>query len=715
MDALLEKLEQIVDIEEETGKVTIKPGADTGEIEALLNSIVEVQEIASQPVKMDVDTGGITQGIGDFGSKASSVFDGIGSKCDTLGGKFENLSSGLGSLMAGLGLAEMATSAWEGATEKQTNQLLLARKYGTGAAEDISNAISSAVTKTPGDDAFLTSMLSNASLKAKMTKKDLDAMASSIADYQTMSKASGSSTFEAQGEIRNYLMTGETGRMKDTPLAAYMDELEGADTVTERVDALNHALNELGYSGASGMASAENSMETFKGTMQNALTSVGQAFLPAVQGLLDKFLELDGALGGNLSKALVVVGGAFAAIVAGAGALGAILPAVGTGFKAIGTGIDVLTKGPQIVKGLAQGFLGFKEAITMVREAESLSAGINAVYTASLEAEAAGATTATGPTTALGVAENSLLLPLLLVAAAIIALVAILWYLYNNNEQVRAGIDSLMESVQGFLGTLMRLGQAIMSAVMPYLQQFFDTVMSIAAAIVTAIIPIIQEWFQRMSLIISIITSVISGNMSLQEALVVIWGLIQQTILQVVGAIIGFLASFGQQMVSLIFSAFSRVLTTIITQVAMWKAQAISGVTNMVSGIVSKVRSLPGQIGSAISGVTSKITGPFTSAYNTIKPIIDKIKDAWDLLNKVSGSAGIIPGSAGVTVGSAGISMGSVSGLGNANSSLMTNISNTTGGTTNIQLNGIIEESAGDFIVRKLNDELYKQRVVRGI
>lgn len=715
LDALLEKLEKVTEVEEATGKVTIRPDADPGEIDALLNSIVEVQEIASQPVKMDVDTGGLAQGIGDFGSKASSVFEGIGSKCDSLGGKFENLSSGLGSLMAGLGLAEMATSAWEGATEKQTNQLLLARKYGTGAAEDISNAISSAVTKTPGDDAFLTSMLSNASLKAKMTKKDLDAMAASIADYQTMSKASGSSTFEAQGEIRNYLMTGETGRMKDTPLAAYMDELEGADTVTERVDALNNALNELGYSGASGMASAENSMETFKGTMQNALTSVGQAFLPAIQGILDKFLELDNALGGNLSKALVVVGGGLAGIVAGAGALGAILPAVGKGFEAIGTGIDILTKGPQIVKGLAQGFLGFKEAITMVREAESLSAGINAVYTASLEAEAAGATAATGPTTGLAIAENSLLLPLLLVAAAIIALVAILWYLYNNNEQVRAGIDSLVESVQGFLGTLMRLGQAIMSAVMPYLQQFFDTVMSIAAAVVTAIIPIIQEWFNRMSMIISIITSVISGNMSLQEALVVIWGIIQQTILQVVGAIVGFLASFGQQMVSLIFSAFSRVLTTIIAQVNLWKAQAISGVTNMVSGIVSKVSSLPGRIGSAISGVTSKITGPFTSAYNTIKPIIDKIKDAWDLLNKVSGSAGIIPGSAGVTVGSAGISMGSVSGLGNANSSLMTNISNTTGGTTNIQLNGIIEESAGDFIVRKLNDELYKQRVVRGI
>ena len=32
-----------------------------------------------------------------------------------------------------------------------------------------------------------------------------------------------------------------------------------------------------------------------------------------------------------------------------------------------------------------------------------------------------------------------------------------------------------------------------------------------------------------------------------------------------------------------------------------------------------------------------------------------------------------------------------------------------------ISLNGIIEESAGDFIVRKLSDEIYKQNVLRGV
>ena len=677
LDALLEKLEKTVDIEKETGKVTIKPGADPGEIDALINSIVEVQEVASAPVKLNVDAGGITQGIGDFGSRASSVFDGIGSKCDALGGKFENLSSGLGSLMAGLGLAEMATSAWEGATEKQTNQLLLARKYGTGAAEDISNAISSAVTKTPGDDAFLTSMLSNASLKAKMTKKDLDEMAAAIAEYQTMSKASGSSTFEAQGEIRNYLMTGETGRMKDTPLAAYMDELEGADTVTERVDALNHALNELGYSGASGMASAENSMETFKGTMQNALTSVGQAFLPAIQGILDKFLELDNALGGNLSKALVVVGGGLAGIVAGAGALGAILPAVGKGFEAIGTGIDILTKGPQIIKGLVSGFQTFEQVITLVREAETLSEGVNAVYAASLDAEAASAAAATGPTTGLAIAENSLLLPLLLVAAAIIALVAILWYLYNNNEQVRQAVDQLVAAIRAFIAAVWEAIQPVIQFVQQAISQFMQLLPGVMAAL--------QPVFD-------FITNLLAQGF-------ILW------INNVRQIVLGITVAF-QLLVGFIRSVFSAVYNVIMGAINTWNAAKAKaqGIANGITGAFSGIKS---RISGALSGVVSTITKPFTDAYNTAKGIWDKITSL--------GSAGINIGSAGVVTGSAGIVSGDVSSLGNANSSLMTNISSTTGGTTNIQLNGIIEESAGDFIVRKLNDELYKQRVVRGI
>ena len=264
-------------------------------------------------------------GIGDSAS-------GIRGKVRGIADSFDAVSSSITGVIGGLSLASMATDAWAGATEKQMNQLLLARKYGDETAQTLSDGIKKVVAATPGDDSFLTSMLSNASLQAKMTTDDLQAMADAISDYSIMSQAAGSSSLETQGEIRNYLMTGETGRMKDTALAPYLDQMENASDVTERVKILNQALDELGYKGASGMGSAANSMETFKGTMQQALTSVGEAFLPIVQRILDGFLSLDEMLGGNLSTGLVIVGGGLAALTTGAGILGATLPAITSGF-----------------------------------------------------------------------------------------------------------------------------------------------------------------------------------------------------------------------------------------------------------------------------------------------------------------------------------------------------------------------------------------------
>lgn len=678
LDELLSKLEEIVDLEEETNQLVIKPDVDSGELENLLNEFVEVKEVGEQPVTPKIETGGITKGIADFGSKANSVFSNIGSRCDALGSKFSNLASGMGSLMAGIGLAEMATQAWEGATEKQTNQLLLARKYGTTAANDISDAISSAVTKTPGDDAFLTSMLSNASLKAKMTKKDLDAMAASIADYQTMSKASGSNTFEAQGEIRNYLMTGETGRMKDTPLSGYLKELESADTVTERVTALNKALNELGYSGASGMASAENSMETFKGTLQNALASVGQMFLPAIQGLLDGFLSLDNALGGNLAKSLIVVGGGFATIVAGAGALGAVLPAIGSGFRAIGTGIDLLSKGPAILSYMVKGMGEFRAVINAVREAESVGAAVKAAYNVVTNAETVANTANEASFWSLAASELAALWPILAVIAAIVALVAILWYLYNNNEQVRQAIDGLIQALQQFAGEIWNALQPVIqfaqqavqwfiwlwSQIQPVLQMLFSFVMNIFGQIFV--------------LLIARVTNIVNGVRN------------------------GF-----QLLVTIVRTVFAAVWAVISAAVALWNT-IVGRVRSIVNSITGAWNSITGKISSALGGVYNAIASPFQRAYNTVKPLIDAISSGASAIGGALSAVGL--GSAGIVTGSAGITTG-----GFGNSDLVGNIRNNIGGTTNINVSGIIEESAGEYIVNKVNDELYKQRVTRGL
>lgn len=167
------------------------------------------------------------------------------------------------------------------------------------------------------------------------------------------------------------------------------------------------------------------------------------------------------------------------------------------------------------------------------------------------------------------------------------------------------------------------------------------------------------------------------------------------------------IAAAGAWLVGRISASFSAIWSIISAAMNLWnqataKARAIA---NMIGNAFSGIQGL---LQSAFNGVTHTITAPFMNAYNTLKPIIDNIKNAYNMLMGIGGSAGI-------TTGSAGISMGGVNSIGSANSTLINNISNVSGGRPNIIMNGIIEESAGEFIVRKLDEEIYKQNVIRGV
>ena len=165
------------------------------------------------------------------------------------------------------------------------------------------------------------------------------------------------------------------------------------------------------------------------------------------------------------------------------------------------------------------------------------------------------------------------------------------------------------------------------------------------------------------------------------------------------------IVAVGSFLVGRVSATFSAVWSIISAAMNLWN-QATAKAREIANAIGQAFGGVKGQIQSAFNGVTNAITAPFTAAYNTLKPVIDNIKAAYNMLTSIGGSAGIV-------TGSAGISMGSVNGVGSANSSIMN--STTIGGSPNIVFNGIIEESAGDFIVRKLNDELYKQNVLRGL
>ena len=261
----------------------------------------------------------------------------------------------------------------------------------------------------------------------------------------------------------------------------------------------------------------------------------------------------------------------------------------------------------------------------------------------------------------------------------------IISYLKNFSlmTKLSAAYNWLLSGAQAVLNAIMSLNPIVLVVI---------ALVALAAALIWAYYNV--DWFREM---------VDNAWASIQ-----VWG--QQIYSFISGALTGLknaLMNAWNFIVNIITNAFNNIRNIIFTGINYWNIAKLKA-QQIANGIRDAFNGIKGQVQSAFNGVTHAITAPFQSAYNTLKPIIDNIKNAYNMLMGIGGSAGI-------TTGSAGISMGGVNGIGSANSTLINNISNVSGGRPNIIMNGIIEESAGEFIVRKLDEEIYKQNVIRGV
>ena len=199
----------------------------------------------------------------------------------------------------------------------------------------------------------------------------------------------------------------------------------------------------------------EQSLGMQSGALENATDATGK-YEGQVMSLANEEMEhktLTQQLGAVWEDVSLSLGGVLSPLGSAVGLLGQI---GGVGMSVMG------------LRSLAQGVREMTMAINIMRNAESLSAGVKAVLSAAFGVETAAQegntvakASAIAPTSALAVAENSLLLPILLVAAAILILIGVLWYLYNNNETVRQSIDWLIQQLQLFIGKIMQTGQMI--------------------------------------------------------------------------------------------------------------------------------------------------------------------------------------------------------------------------------------------------------------
>ena len=657
LEELIEKLQSMVQLEEETGEYVIAPDADPSALDDVASSLFDVKEAEDEVEKSSEE-------LDESMKKTQDEVDGLGQKSE----ESADQVGILGDAMMAIGALGLASEFQNTATAADNYNVSMAALNTVAQNNGVSmDNVSSSIKKVT--DATTISggqARSFFSLMMNMGVTNTNALADSLVYLQGQSAITGSSVEQMESKMTRLANSDSLGSRQLVGLGLSLNQLAEANNTTteqissdwanmtadERIEALNNAMKEN-----SGL------VEEMNNTTSAQLTELGQTWAgieievgqsttgmnQAVLGLANEGLK-------GLKQAITDV--PLASELAGAAmAAGSLVMSVDPALKtfnnlslAVKNTADTFRGLKDVATGLPETLSSMKSALTGVATTaksaaiatldlgkKTLLAGANAVKAAGmwlaekiqLAASAIAKGAAAAASYALAIAEWLLASPLLLIVIIIVAVIAALWYLYNTNESVRAGIDALVQAFWNFIA-------------------YIQTIPAQVMAFVTSVIAYFNQLYAR------------------------------------------------------IRAALIRVVSAIISTIANWASAGASAARGVVNRIVGAFSGIQSRISGALSGVVNTITKPFRDAYNTAKGIWDKITSL--------GSAGITIG----PIGSAGISLGDV---GSSNKNLVSSITNNTrtGGSVNINVSGIIEKSASEFIVDSINDELQKQRVIRGI
>ena len=610
-------------------------GIDSSEIEELGHGADEAEDDVKK--------------LGDEAEKTGNEVDDLGNKSESAGvtmqTAFQNIADGVMRAKEGvieLGRNLMETLAISGQQEQQ--ETFLKMNIGAEAAAKQLTIINGLVADLPGDDVAIGGLLSQAAAQnAKITADELERMGTNAADYFAAMSNYGKSSVEAQQDLTNYILTGNTAELERSPiLSSHIDKLKEATTVEERNKALAEALNEEGWAGISQQDTYNNKLETFTATLERGKRNLGNMFLDAAGGAMDLIGNLDEATHGALGIGLAigtVAGGPLIDMVTGVGQ-------VATGMKAI--------KDAGAVSALA-------EMLPFIVADEEAFFG-------------------------LALAEDVALAPILAIVAAIVILIAViyevgkafgwwddasgmidaisaglqrLWDAFINHPDVQAIIQTLTRAWGMLVDIITMVGQAVMD--------FFGINQSGDFDIVRALIDGIGAAWDSMKMpimaVVAFVNDVINvfnlfkaGQIDLPTAIGLIWNVLLDTVRNIFTQIISAVISFGamilskmvnaaksvvngvvnwfKQLPGKIYSALLEVASRISSAGAMWSRKALQAAKEIVNNVYSTLSSIPGKISSALSGVVEAITAPFRNAWNNVKPYFDKLQEA----------ASIIPG-----------------------------------------------------------------------
>lgn len=573
----------------------------------------------------------------------------------------QNIKEGFQSLKQGASeVGQVLTDALESAGKQETNFQFLkgALNNDEALAQEKMNDIKKIVQRLPGDDTAVQGLLSQAIAKdADLTKDSLADIGTAYADYASAMSFYGKSGIEAQQDMTNYILAGNTAELERSPiLSSHIDKLKEANTIQERSEALQEALNEEHWGGMSQQDTYNNKLETFNGMLERGKYTLGGMFQEGAKSAMDLALKLDDATGGLLGMGLAAV--SFASPLSDM--------VVGAGQAAMG--IESLR---DVYKDLT-----VMETIANAIEGEGAIAHIASALGITAEAAAAdGAAVSFG---GLAIAEGAALWPILAIIGAL-ALLGVAVYEVGKYFGWWTDVGSMIDAISA---GLQRLWSAFINN--PDVQSFIQGIKDAWNGVVAALGPVISQ-------VMSFFGISQGGEFDIVRALIMgigaAWRNIKPAIMLIIQAITFF--------VGYVSNGIARAKQIIQTLQAKWTA-----VKNAISG--------------AASDIKNALTSPFQQAWGVVKPIYDKFETAINWGKQLIGWSGVeYAGFSTDNVGYA--SFGSEDTLNSTLSSIANNSTNNSNITNNFNINGIIEEEASQFIVSSVNDHIKKQNLIRGV
>lgn len=586
-------------------KATLEVGVDDDKIKALDAEIGQLEGDVID-LQLTIDTNQLKQAEAEIEELDGTTIDvdvnniSAMEAVDQIGQGFDRLKSGASELGQQMG------SILEAAGKQETNRTFLEMSVGADQAAQKMQEINQIVQQLPGDDTALGGLLSSAAAKnASLTATELQNMGTAAADYFAAMDYYGKSSIEAQQDMTNYILAGNTAELERSPIMqAHIDKLKEATTVQDRINALQEALNAEGWKGMSQQDTYNNKLQTFMGMIDRGKYQLGGMFQEGAKAGMDFVMQLDAASGG-------IVGMAIAAA------------SFATPLTDTIMGLGQMATGIKAIKDL--GFIQWLKELELMTK---LSAAATWLQNTALW----------------GMIAPILANPLTWIIVALIALAAALIWAYQNVDWFREMVDNAWASIQEFggyilgalTGALQWLGDAFNNAgqtlqnaftgaveyVQGVLQGLYDYIMTLGGLIPEGVNLTGNQIIDSILAVMAFI-----ATLPFQLQMIFINTIAQalgfgdnftQTMIQgAINSVMGFI-TYISTLPSQVWMIFINVISQAMAFINNFINTLINGAFRAVSGFIQKIRDGVNQFASAIEGIKTALQNCLDWAYNMV-------------------------------------------------------------------------------------------------